>query len=240
MPCHKLIQDVTTRWDSTHDMLTRFLEQKWPITLYVSESETSSNLTLLTKHQWLLLVKVVLVLDQFAVMTKIISSASTHISYVIPSLAALICFLETDGLHGSANSAENTAGIRTMRSELVKALLKRFQTRPTDDLHRKPAYAIATALDPRYKLNYFKGDVAEWCKSEIQKLMPRPANDDGIPDKPVEENNNGPAEKCQKIGGFLDCFALAAVSSVADREQDEQGMCYLSLPHLTLKLKWLL
>ena len=138
MPCHKLIQDVTTHWYSTHDMLTWFLEQKRSITLYMSESEMSSNLTLPTKHQWLLVEKVVL--DQFAVMTKIISSASTHISYVILSLAALICFLETYGLPGSANSAENMAGIRTMRSELVKALVKRFQTGPTDDLHRKPAY----------------------------------------------------------------------------------------------------
>ncbi|KAK9973178.1 hypothetical protein ABG768_023921, partial [Culter alburnus] len=44
-PQHKLIQDVTTQWNSTYFMLERLLEQRWPITAMLSDSEVTPDLT---------------------------------------------------------------------------------------------------------------------------------------------------------------------------------------------------
>ena len=38
-PDHKLIQDVSTRWNSTYFMVERLLEQHWPITAALSDPE---------------------------------------------------------------------------------------------------------------------------------------------------------------------------------------------------------
>lgn len=55
---HKLIQDVSTRWNSTYYMVERLLEQRWPVTATLSDPEITPR----AKHcfdlkpdQWMLL-----------------------------------------------------------------------------------------------------------------------------------------------------------------------------------------
>lgn len=38
-PEHKLVQDFSTRWNSTYYMMTRLLEQRWPLTATLSDPE---------------------------------------------------------------------------------------------------------------------------------------------------------------------------------------------------------
>lgn len=40
-PQHKLIQDVSTRWNSTYYMVERLLEQRWPVTATLSDTEVT-------------------------------------------------------------------------------------------------------------------------------------------------------------------------------------------------------
>lgn len=55
VPKHKLIQDVSTRWNSTFYVVERLLEQKRAISLYISDNSNTINFQSLTERQWDLL-----------------------------------------------------------------------------------------------------------------------------------------------------------------------------------------
>jgi len=71
MPKLKLIQDVVTRWNSTYDMLRRFVKMKDAInsTLAVLQS----NVEMLTPEEWFIVEKAAEVLEIFYQVTKEIS-----------------------------------------------------------------------------------------------------------------------------------------------------------------------
>lgn len=71
LPEHKLVQDVTTRWNSTFYMVNRLLEQKRAISLYISDNPSSGNLQQLTERQWEILRECITLLKPFEEITKI-------------------------------------------------------------------------------------------------------------------------------------------------------------------------
>lgn len=62
MPPKRLLQDVQTRWNSTHYMVKSLLAQKRSLSAYVSEYDLPSTLT---ANQWGLLEKTTTVLTPF-------------------------------------------------------------------------------------------------------------------------------------------------------------------------------
>ena len=196
LPVHKLIQDVATRWNSTHNMLERLAEQKRAITVFASES-TAGAFSLPTVHQWQLIEKILILLRQFAQLTADACRADTSISYVIPAVAATKFFLKSE------ESAVSTAGVNTMRSELLKALCVRFDS-TLDEMN----FLLPTSLDPRYKMKYFTRETVTHLKTEIADLCPPPP---APPGTSLESSLEPPAKK-QKLEGFWDCFELVATS----------------------------
>lgn len=205
LPVHKLIQDVATRWSSTHDMLERLVEQRRALTVYASESE-DKRLTLPTPNQWQLMESACILLKQFAQLTLDVCRSDASISYAIPALAAITCFLKSQ----SETDIQSTAGANTMRAELVKALEKRFGS-----IHTNAYYVVATGLDPRFKLRYFTVEAVEFCKSEIAKMVPQPPPVPP-PTVVVASSDNTPSVKRAKVCSFRDCFEMATVSTTAD------------------------
>jgi len=45
LPNHQLVQNVSTRWNSTYYLMERLLEQKRAVSLYITEHESLNNLT---------------------------------------------------------------------------------------------------------------------------------------------------------------------------------------------------
>lgn len=45
LPNRQLVQDVSTRWNSTYYLMQRLLEQKRAVSLYITDHETLNNLT---------------------------------------------------------------------------------------------------------------------------------------------------------------------------------------------------
>jgi len=132
-PEHKLVQDVSTRWNSTFYMIQSLIEQKRALGIYVSEKELPDNLT---AHQWALLEKIVTVLGPFEELTRKISSYDAMAADLIPAVTVLQRFLSRE--------TDDDQGIKTMKGTLAAAVRRRFS-----DVEEQPLYSIATLLDPR-------------------------------------------------------------------------------------------
>lgn len=113
LPIHKLIQDVTTRWNSTFYMLSRLYEQRQAVTAYATEKDIPT----LTAIQWSMVENILRVLQPFEEMTKILSSDCETIGYVIPAVVTL---------HSYLSKRQKDAGIILLKEELKKAIEERF------------------------------------------------------------------------------------------------------------------
>jgi len=64
LPVHQLLQDVTTRWDSSCIMLDKLSEQKRTVSLCLTEDDKNVGLQL-TSYQSMLMARVVKLLHAF-------------------------------------------------------------------------------------------------------------------------------------------------------------------------------
>jgi len=139
LPNHQLVQDVSTRWNSTYYLMERLLEQKRAVSLYITEHESLNNLT---PSQWELMEQCIKLLKPFEEITKITSSSISCISEVIPHVITLLKYLEKE------ETADRTPNLLRMRSSLQNELKRRFKFDENDK------YLVATFLDPRFKTSF--------------------------------------------------------------------------------------
>ena len=143
-------------------MLERLLEQKPALLQYI----VNNDCTEITKDQWNAIEKVVGILRPFEPTTKAISSDDLTAANVIPLIIALRRLLEQNA---------NTAGIGTMKAEFLKGIKDILGT-----AHLEPPYAIATAVDPRFRLKLFAADQAPvvhgWVIDAARATEPSPTS----------------------------------------------------------------
>ena len=139
LPQHILFQDVSTRWNSSFYMLQRLLEQKRAIT--VAGTECTSVPTEIRAQQWTLAEKVVQLLVVFEEATREASGDYASCAIIIPITNTLKLALLTD---------EEDQGIMAMKRAMMKSLEDRY-----GKVEENPLCAIATVLDPRFKLRVF-------------------------------------------------------------------------------------
>ncbi|XP_065667566.1 zinc finger BED domain-containing protein 4-like [Hydra vulgaris] len=87
---HRLIQDVTTRWNSSYNMIEKMLDLRVPLATYTADYATQSTLN---SFKWGLLDKVFHILEPFKSLTVNLSKREAFVSDVIPSIMALKVFL---------------------------------------------------------------------------------------------------------------------------------------------------
>ncbi|KAK0145655.1 Zinc finger BED domain-containing protein 1 [Merluccius polli] len=143
LPTHKLIQDVPTRWNSTYDMLERYLEQQAAIFSALTDKALKKNIrdiVTLSDDDVKVAEEVLQVLKPLKMVTALLSTASApSVSMVLP--------LKTKIIQSMAPSEEDSTITRDVKAA-IKADLNRRYTDPPDlqnYLHR------STALDPRFK-----------------------------------------------------------------------------------------
>lgn len=141
LPNHRLIQDVVTRWNSSYYMLQRLVEHKQAIALLSTEDEELHNLS---AHQWQLAESILPLLAPFEEVTKLISSKSSTIAEVIPSLRALRSILNSNQYEPSGTN------IQAFRISLIAQMDTRFY-----DIEKTDNYTIATFIDPRFRTRFF-------------------------------------------------------------------------------------
>ena len=142
IPQHSLVQDVTTRWNSTFLMLQRIVEQKKAIVSYVSDAQ---NLPSLDGNKWNLLSKLVSVLRKFHEVTVSLNRRQSLISEIIPQITFLEAFITEVQKNPIA-----AHGIGTTSSKVQAAIIQRCgKYCDSRDI------ILATFLDPMYKDRFF-------------------------------------------------------------------------------------
>lgn len=140
VPRRKLIQDVLTRWNSTYDMMDRFVVIKDALVSTLAILDT--NLEQLTSHEWMVVGEAKNVLEIFKEVTDEIS-AEKFVS--ISKVILLVTAISTD-LSTSAENKESLPEVKEMIAELKEGMDKRFKHIKDNDL-----YTQANLLDPRFK-----------------------------------------------------------------------------------------
>lgn len=143
----KLILDVRTRWNSTYYMLERFMDLISTIgAILLCRSDAPP---MITSSEIGCLREIVQLIQPFERLTKEISGQHyVTVSKVIPLVSCLRGMLD--------NFSPTFEDAIALKSEIQKEVTKRF-----DKLEHCSCLALATALDPRFKLIHFKDATAK-------------------------------------------------------------------------------
>ena len=151
-----LVQDVSTRWNSTFMMLERFFKLKDAINKVLEMPKWEDKVQIkFYNSDWELMAKLVKVLRGFKEATEMLSSSEASISQIIP----IVTIIKESLLVSSGDQ-----GVKTLKKGLGAALEKRFATKEFDS-----KFAVATLLDPRYKKNFFTSKAAK--ESAVASLL---------------------------------------------------------------------
>ena len=115
LPDHVLIQDVTTRWNSSYYMLERLVEQRKAITAANTECHPPAGLN---TQQWLLAEKVIKLLKVFEEGTWEVSGEYASASVIIPIISALKKNISDD---------EDDQGVMSMKRGMLKSVQDRYE-----------------------------------------------------------------------------------------------------------------
>ncbi|KAM3874432.1 E3 SUMO-protein ligase ZBED1-like [Diretmus argenteus] len=142
IPNHKLIHDVTTRWNSTYDMVERYLEQQAAVYSALTDKTLKKyikDIVTLSDDDMKVAEEVLQVLKPLKMVTTLMSTESApSVSMVLP--------LKTRILQSMAPSEEDSTITRDVKAAIREDLDPRYTDPPLQDyLHR------STALDPRFK-----------------------------------------------------------------------------------------
>ena len=240
---HKLIQDVSTRWNSTYNMLKINLEQLKAL---------DNDIPTLSSYQWTIVEKVVQLLSPFEDISKESSNRTSTISMIIPTILALRLFL----LKATKHTGEFSGIISTVE-EFSASTEKRFASYINEKF-----LCLATFLDPRFKLKFQKDNIKEdtikkWVmdivehQSEINSIDSQTGDSSSNDDQDNETYESVPktvslskllddfeSNKPMKINSDLDVASTTDVQPKLKRSKSVTRRCakeldqYLTLPTL--------
>lgn len=144
LPTLKLKQDVATRWNSTYDMLHRFIQSKDAI---ISTIALIRPDLALSDHDWVVIESVLPILKLFYDVTVEVSGEkNVTLSKVIP-----LCRIMLSYIKGRLQEQSNIEEIKNIVQHLHKELNQRFGYIESNILN-----AESTILDPRFKNKGFQ------------------------------------------------------------------------------------
>ncbi|XP_034023456.1 zinc finger BED domain-containing protein 1-like [Thalassophryne amazonica] len=142
LPPHKLIQDVTTRWNSSYDMLKRYLEQQAAVYSALTEKDVKKNANDLITHSdqdVTVLEDVVEVLKPMKTITTLLSSEQQPtVSMILPLKHSILTTMKHTGTDSQI--------VKDVKSAIATNIEGRYS-----DLSLQQFLNESTALDPRFK-----------------------------------------------------------------------------------------
>lgn len=214
IPQKKLIQDVSTRWNSTLHMLESLLEQQKALVLYSTEVKT---LECLTQNQWNIAEKVIDILKICEDVSKQLCSLDATASMVGPL---------SQGLVKMIRDCTNESGIGTFKAELIASITKSFEP-----YIRDVDIGCCTVIDPRYKDSFFSPELASLHRDKLNQLLSSNTEVSG------EKSSHDDEPSSKKIKtNVWDCLdKIAQTTSTLDSNSstnDNELETYLRLPRI--------
>ena len=161
-----LVQDVPTRWNSTLDMLERFLMLEDPIKKLLEDESMKASMknkastVKFSSSDWRLMRNVSAVLRPFKEATEVLSKSDACISVAIPTVSSILLTLEPSG-------NDKDLGVKDLKSRLKTNFERRTAAMETNHL-----YSVATLLDVMYKGYFFRSPYAkEKAKEKLVELV---------------------------------------------------------------------
>ena len=156
MEPHQLIQDVSTRWNSTYYMIERLIEQRWPITAVLSDhtvTKLGDRYLDLKSKQWEILTALKDVLHPLQVATTYFSAEyNVSVSALYPVLHGLLKSLQCND--------DDLPCIRTCKTTIDREIKRRWKLESLTSIAAggilKDAPLMACIIDPRFKECKFK------------------------------------------------------------------------------------
>ncbi|CAH1107682.1 unnamed protein product [Psylliodes chrysocephalus] len=161
----KLLQDVSTRWNSTFYMLERLLEIEEAVRTTMALLN-SNTLPIISVEEWQLLNELKIVLEPMEKLTKIMSGQNyTTLSSVIVLTKGL------EANYNKLNENKETYCTFALTQTIVQKILDGIQRR-LGDLENSNTLFISTFLDPRFKNIGFSNDgMADKAKKLVTALV---------------------------------------------------------------------
>lgn len=163
-PYLKVVQEVSTRSNSSYYMLQRLIKLRWPITAALSDesiTKRSDRYLDLKPEQWILAQDLVDILGPFEVATTYFGSENNvSVSAILPILYGLI-----DSIKPQQNDG---AAIKQFKREVEIQIKERWDL----DCNDSPLFSsltAATLLDPRFKDLKFL-DVSQKERAELEMI----------------------------------------------------------------------
>ena len=186
-----LVQDVVTRWNSTADMLERFVRLEEPIKKVLEDDNFRKSMKnkatgiKFSSSDWKVMKNLVSVLKPFKEAIEAVSKSDACVSMSIPTVSSILLTLEPSW-------TERDSGVKDLKARLKKNMENR-----TAGMERNTTYSVATLLDARYKGYLFRESVAreeaerklvELLKNEIEYIPAEVV----IEDEPIYLDNLNP------------------------------------------------
>uniref|UniRef100_A0A803TXD9 HAT C-terminal dimerisation domain-containing protein n=1 Tax=Anolis carolinensis TaxID=28377 RepID=A0A803TXD9_ANOCA len=167
LPQHKLLQDVSTRWNSTFKMLERMVEQQKAVhgislTLVVPVSKLVPN-----KQEWDTISQLVDILKPFKHATDTLSESKALLSQAVPMVLRLRRHLER---LGAGRTLDSLAGPLTLPAQEVVRRLSFAVRKCLEPLLSSKVHMLAALCDPRLKYNVCPKDFTVW-KAQLVNLV---------------------------------------------------------------------
>ncbi|XP_051998856.1 E3 SUMO-protein ligase ZBED1-like [Xyrauchen texanus] len=144
LPTHKLIQDVPTRWNSSYDMLERYLEQQAAVFSALTDKNAKRNIKdilTLSDEDVKVAEDIVQVLKPLKTVTALLSTEQ------LPTVSMIMPLKHTI-LESMNVSCTDTAVVKDVKSAIVSDFTNRY---PDSDSTLAQFLHMSTALDPRFK-----------------------------------------------------------------------------------------
>ena len=214
LPQHNLIQEVSTRWNSTHDMILRLCEQQPAIAAVFHRRRDLLHLEC-SPSEWRILEDVADVLQPFKIATEYLSGEKfPTISALGPLLAEVRAKIEF--------APNDTPVVREVKKVLASDMHTRYQNREVIEVLN-----ISSLLDPRFKtLAHLSEEVQEetfhCLKEAMMKQFDESPSTSMCSDNPAAAPDPPPPKKSksnplqQLLGNkFQDANSLGSSSTVA-------------------------
>jgi len=146
-PCHKLVMEVSTRWNSTLYMVRRLLEQRWPVCAVLSEKGQSCKS--LNDAQWEMLSTLAELLEPFEAATVFVSGEL----YVTASAVASLVLALRSKMRIDSEDAPYAKEFKRIAVEQIDERWPLDIDRVNQEEKKKCSIILKAALlDPRFKL----------------------------------------------------------------------------------------